>query len=243
MTTGKQLLKEFWLPFLCAVLWTFYKFGGISNDGWSLRAAIETFAPSFFLASWVSAQWYRVRKQQKVESELTSIESRIRAATSELEAKSAHIVSHVIGGEAYCRLVLTTDFVPGQPSTLMFLSCGKYPLYEVSARIVDLEAFNASVRKAVAEDLSSETRLELGTLVPGTAKLVRGSFALGNGTERNFNIFFHARNGGFTQGLRFRKVGAGWLLADYVARGNNIIFESVPDRFPRNDDGTVEWRA
>ena len=87
-----QILKEFWLPFLAAVGWTVFSLLDQTADKWTLRAAVTSFGPSFFLASWLVAQWYRVRKQQKVEAGLGGIEVRVQQMLVHLDEKTKDIV-------------------------------------------------------------------------------------------------------------------------------------------------------
>ena len=72
-----QLLKEFWLPLILGVAWTFYNVSDKPPESWTAKELINIFGPTFFFASWLVAQWYRVRKQQRVESGLTDIRSDI----------------------------------------------------------------------------------------------------------------------------------------------------------------------
>ena len=58
--TLKQMLREFWLPFVVAIVWTAYV---IWTEPANLKTIITAFGPAFFLASWMTGQFFRVRKQ------------------------------------------------------------------------------------------------------------------------------------------------------------------------------------
>lgn len=72
MRTLKQILSEFWLPLLAAICWTAYVLWSKPID---LKAVISGFGPAFFLASWMTGQFFRIRKQEKVQSGLSSVET------------------------------------------------------------------------------------------------------------------------------------------------------------------------
>ena len=72
-----QLLKEFWLPLIVGIAWTLYNVSDKPPESWTIKELINIFGPTFFFASWLVAQYYRVRKQQRVESGLTDIRSDI----------------------------------------------------------------------------------------------------------------------------------------------------------------------
>lgn len=79
-----QLLREFWLPLLLGVAWTAFNFIDRPPATWTLRDFLNIFGPTFFFMSWIIAQWYRVRKQQKVEEGLSDIQAGVRAIQSPL---------------------------------------------------------------------------------------------------------------------------------------------------------------
>lgn len=84
MRTVLQLLKEFWLPLLLGISWTVFNIIDNPRSSWSIREFLNIFGPTFFFMSWLVAQWYRVRKQQRVEEGLTKIQSGVQALQAPL---------------------------------------------------------------------------------------------------------------------------------------------------------------
>ena len=129
---------------------------------------------------------------------------------------------------------------------------GDFPLYELTARIVDLEKFSSRKTRdygTLAEALGDEDFvgqiLDLGELDPGRSRAL-GQILPVVGDSGRFNIFFSARNGFFTQVLRLRRVASGWIYATKVTRRDEhgdvvSLFEKVPDSYPRNAGGDVDW--
>jgi hypothetical protein len=74
-----QLIREFWLPLLLGIAWTAFNFIDRPFRDWSVREVVNVLAPTFFFISWLVAQWYRVRKQQRVEDDLGRIQRDVRA--------------------------------------------------------------------------------------------------------------------------------------------------------------------
>lgn len=79
-----QLLREFWLPLLLGIAWTAFNLVDNPRATWSVREFLNIFGPTFFFMSWLVAQWYRVRKQQRVEEGLTEIQASVKALQSPL---------------------------------------------------------------------------------------------------------------------------------------------------------------
>lgn len=79
-----QLLREFWLPLLLGALWTAFNVVDRPNEDWSVRTVLNVFGPTFFFMSWLVAQWYRVRKQQRVEEGINSLHAGVHAIQSPL---------------------------------------------------------------------------------------------------------------------------------------------------------------
>lgn len=79
-----QLLREFWLPLLLGIAWTIFNFVDRPTSSWKVREVLNVFGPTFFFISWLVAQWYRVKKQQRVEDGLTEIQRDVRSIHSPL---------------------------------------------------------------------------------------------------------------------------------------------------------------
>lgn len=79
-----QLLREFWLPLLLGIAWTIYNFVDRPLSQWTVREVINVAGPMFFIMSWWLAQWFRVKKQQRVEDGLTEIHAGVRAIQAPL---------------------------------------------------------------------------------------------------------------------------------------------------------------
>ncbi len=84
MKTLLQLLREFWLPLLLGIAWTIFNFIDRPLSRWTVREVLNVFGPTFFFISWLVAQWYRVKKQQRVERGLIEIQRDVRAIHSPL---------------------------------------------------------------------------------------------------------------------------------------------------------------
>jgi hypothetical protein len=72
-----QLTKEFWLPMLISIAWTVFNFKQVDLNNLALKDVINVFGPTFFLASWLLSQFFRVKNQQHVRSGLMKIEQGI----------------------------------------------------------------------------------------------------------------------------------------------------------------------
>ena len=84
----KQLFKEFWLPLLIALVWSLINLKIMSGNDWSLLKLVNIAAPTFFFVSWLTAQYFRVRKQEAVSSTLTTIENRVDGMVKRVEQQT-----------------------------------------------------------------------------------------------------------------------------------------------------------
>lgn len=76
MQIARRLLTEFWLPAIIAIAWTGY--GAYTADPvWGMKNYVNVFGPSFFLVSWATGQFFRVKKQTDVEQKLNSLEAKL----------------------------------------------------------------------------------------------------------------------------------------------------------------------
>ena len=119
-----------------------------------------------------------------------------------------------------------------------FIHKGKYPLYDVSARIIDIDELKKNIVQATKT-------VSIGNMMPGFAATTPITLTH-HGKDFNFNIFYVARNGSWLQKLRMRWVGDGWALASTVAEGlggGKELLQEVSANYPRGADGNVDWEA
>lgn len=244
MFVFKQLLREFAVPFLTAVAWTIYNLYEVPKETWSISSTINIFGPTFFFVSWLAAQWFRVRKQQKIDAGLLDIDQSIKHSVVQLEQRTTDLVNYITGGDSICYLCgpeTTSDIW----SPLLLIHVGKHPMYDVKVRMVDIDIpIDRTAGSISLDDLAKrEWSRSFGDLVPGHSKVLSEALDLSAAESHRFNLFFSARNGSFHQLLRCKKIGGTWMTAVQVWRNNNIVFEHVSDGYPRNSQGAVEWEA
>lgn len=161
---------------------------------------------------------------------------------NELSDLNKEIVKSVIGGDSFCYLVIGSINSETNAGLLTVVHQGEHPIYDVNARMVDLQEFKKLDGKLNSYNFSqADTNIQIGNMIKNTASTFR-PFNLGTSARRDFNIFFSARNGLFTQLLRMRKVDGKWLYATKVQKQDKVIFEKIDDKFPRNDIGEIEWQ-
>ena len=140
-------------------------------------------------------------------------------------------VGYTTGGDSFP--YLSVQISEGKAS-MTALHEGEFPLYDVNARIVDLN-------KMDKEDITTilGTNISIGSMIPSHASLVPVQLPIEDREveEQSFNIFMTARNGGFTQLIRLKKINNKWLSATKVLKNNDqVLLEKVDNDFPRNKD-------
>ena len=158
------------------------------------------------------------------------------------------LANSITGGDSFCFLMVRNISPSSNTGRIMVSHLGEYNLYDVRARIVDLEKSEQlreeldqlKVQPTFDTIRQADTNISIGNLISSSV-LVLHPFTLGNGDTRRFNIFFSARNGFFNQVLRFKKVHGKWVYALKVSREEKVLYEEVDDEFPRTAEGNVEW--
>jgi len=242
MDIYKRLIKEFWVPAIAAATWTIYSLA-TRNDAWDVKIVINIFGPSFFLLSWATGQFFRVKKQTHVDANLKGIEARLEGLVTSIEEKTADLLSHITGGESFCYFQFGKLNADANQRQIVAIHQGSHPLHEVSARIFDLNRYN-KLRKAGNANAfeTCNTHLVIGNLIPGHAALLQ---SINLGTEDIFyaNVFFTARNGDFTQLIRMKKSNGQWFSATRVKREDRLLFEKVEEGFPGDLEADKDWVA
>ena len=232
--TIAQLAKEFWLPLVIATAWTVLALRGEVVD---IKSVGRNFGPAFFFVSWMTGQIFRVRKQAGVESSLTKVESRLESMVTQLEVKSLQMINHVTGGDSFCFFMPFRSMANN--AAWVALHAGEYPLYQVSVRIVDLEAMIKTPQYRPDDDAGYAQHIDIGDM-PCDSRLMFEGADLGKGCDRSFNIFINARNGRIYQEVRFKQVDGGMSVAYRVTRNDILLKEVVPPQL-LDKDGKFDW--
>jgi hypothetical protein len=113
MKALRQLLREFWLPLSLAIAWTAFNMTDKPRSQWDIREALNILTPTFFFISWLVAQWYRVRKQQRVEDELHQIHSGVSAIQEPLLPCSLFLTLRIDATEDHVQRLFSEATITG----------------------------------------------------------------------------------------------------------------------------------
>jgi hypothetical protein len=137
------------------------------------------------------------------------------------------------GSESYVYL----NYIPTQ-GFLFFAHQGDYPLYGVTARIVDLDQLRTNLLGTV---------VSVGDMIKGHGVMrpIPDGLPL-QGDHFDANIFFNARNGDWVEKLRTRKTKDGWARAIRVEglfttlKKEKPMCETIDPQIQLDSDGEVE---
>lgn len=195
------------------------------------------------ILSAIGGIWLSHISTREVKHELQTVKTELTTKNDKIQELNNFILSSITGGDSFCYVDIGSISQTNDHGFLVVVQQGKYPLYDLNIRIVDLDKFdkikdNLSLEKWA----SAETRLNLGTLSPGIAQLV-GPISFPGKTNLRFNIFAIARNGGTTQVLRMRLINNKWARATKVTKSdtNAVIYENTDKEFPKDPKGNVLW--
>ena len=134
MVIFKQLLKEFWFPASVAVTWSFINYYSSSNEEWGITKIVNIAAPTFFFTSWLTAQYFRVRKQEHVSSSLLSIDDRVENVLGRMEDQANEI-----------QYLLETSFYQTFDECLYRLRESKEELADLSRAVKSSDKIDANI--------------------------------------------------------------------------------------------------
>jgi hypothetical protein len=235
MKTICQLLREFWLPFVISIGWSGFVY---TQKPFGIVAGVTTFGAAFFLFSWATGQFFRVSKQLRVEERFSNVGDRLENLTKQIEQQTSSLLASISGGDSFCefRLIPNTDESPS--NSLIAIHVGENPLYNVNARVVDLDDYDLIIHpKNLEEATSHDYNFELGDMIAEHAQLAGDiKFWKIGATSRRLNIFWTARNGGFSQILRYEFREGKWFSATRIRKNNGakseVIYEKIDAGYP-----------
>ncbi len=174
-----------------------------------------------------------------ITTEIQTSQKQFDASVAKLNSISSLTVesnNSATGGDSYCYLAfLGMIELPKISNQFVIINLGKYPLYDIDIRIVDLTRLDS-----IGFPIAPDRHFHPNEIQPGTSwhPAVQESVIPFMGTDRNkFNIFFIARNGAWNEEFRLEKVNGHWAQAVRVQGGffsqkKRIFYETVGADFP-----------
>ncbi len=98
---------------------------------------------------------------------------------NEITKLNKEIVNSVIGGDSFCYLTIGSVDVKTNTGLLMVVHKGEHPIYDVNARLVDLQEFNKIKDKIGIHNFQqADTNIQIGNMIKNTASMIK-SVSLG----------------------------------------------------------------
>nr|WP_321269638.1 hypothetical protein [uncultured Tolumonas sp.] len=229
----KQIIKEFWIPCILALLWTIYNITS-ANEHWALSKIINVFGPSFFLVSWGTGQFFRIKKQSRVDSNLTNIEHRVEQLIDRLEKHTKDFFGYTTGADSIAY------FTPMLPSMnvleLGLTNRSSYPVFDIQAECIDLNE-KIDPGKGI---WWTRHRFSLESIYPNKLMMGIYKFDMSKTDSLKINIFIQTRTSGVIQEIRAHKIDGQILIALRTRSGDKIIENNVPPEFPGYDPQNMD---
>lgn len=223
---------------------------GIRNGGVQQRAVESNTRLSSSLDNLGTA----TKETARIQSLNTQLQERLLSQGKTIEDLARDQVKTLIGAGSFCYVDFERDSLDRGTPVLFVDHQGKYPLYNVEARIVDIESTKAyfSQRKSKGVPISEAGPamgivVHVGDMAVGSSTVLGVSTDLTSAEERNFNVFFTARNGFWLQQIKIRQIGSRRFVATRVlnahdpSKAKRTLYFSVAKEFPRNSKGEIEW--
>ncbi|MFM1897360.1 MAG: hypothetical protein RLZZ385_2434 [Pseudomonadota bacterium] len=230
----KRIVKEFWIPFFLAMGWTAYSIWALGEE-WRIIEFVNLFGPSFFLLSWISGQYFRIKKREQDENSFSKVIHHITGGDSRPEVKPIFGDPDSDG----TRPLKELRIVIGRPSIV-------YDLDVVAAEVVYKE--NSLDRDFLNSDIwngHSLLQIHIGTVGPSSGRTLIDFI---EPIKRTILLEFEmrARNGLFRQRLFLRKENdepnkrkfssfEGWVIGLRIFKDEILIYEFIDPKVSVNE--------
>jgi hypothetical protein len=187
--------------------------------------------------------------------ELAKKSDELAKKSEEIARLNREMLQQVTGGDAFCVISPAPAGTNQQATYLEIHALGDYNVYDVTVTISDLERTKPIVRQTpinIQQLLAAREVLNLGTVLYTLKQLPNGTLFSTNprfikllnlpeSGRLDLVIEFTARNGVFIEFLIMRRVNNHWTAAIQVSKDEKILHENIPDDFPREANGTINW--
>jgi hypothetical protein len=204
----------------------------------------------------------KTNKINELSEKLVAKSDEISELNKKLIEKSDELAATLHGGDSFVRLwpgFTRQHSVTGNFVQIDILNEGRYPVYDIQIRVVDLR----KLRQIQAENqrLNRDRTLEQ-TAQPEIHYSFRNNTYLQHidphriispldmwqlpkdADQQDYNVWIMARNGEVVQQIRFRRINGEWRYQTRVNRGKEVLYDTTllgADYLPRNEAGEVQW--
>lgn len=230
--------KEVIIPIGIALLSAWYSMRAKPN--WNWADAFNAFNTTFLAVGFFIGYVLRSHKLVKDEDRHTDVISKQSQLLRQMEETAQSVASYSTGGDSFVAIssVKVGDSADGKLiSELCYMVEGKYPLYDVKVRVIDVD--NPTVAEAISrgDPQMENERLSLGNMVPGFAYVIPAHFPISEEKPTRLVASWRARNGRWYQRFEIRQVAGQWETATFVKRGGSEILLTSSDGFERDANG------
>ncbi|NSX06874.1 hypothetical protein [Cupriavidus gilardii] len=229
MATLKKAIKEFWLPFLVAIAWTLYNLS--QDNGWSIQTTFNVFGPTFFLVSWATGQFFRIRKQAKDEQSFASIQQRLSHLVTEVEDRTERLLAYTVGDRGVAYFCPGFNVVDPNVMDLTLVNDSEYPAFDLHAELIDLD------EPIVPEEgrLWTRHQFALPHLFPHKAFMNAYRIPVAGRARLRVNVFLWTRGAQVTQLLRIEFRDGRRYMAERRSIDGTVTHEDVDPDYPGYD--------
>jgi len=164
--------------------------------------------------------------------------------TNEITELNKQILNTSTGGDSFPYFVPSFSSSSSFPESLTILSEGKYPIYDLSYRVTDLDDFETAQKNPDAKKNVLNIGIEnaVGNLPPNAA--MSSGLTMREKEYTRLTVQFTTRNKHLMQSIRIKKVGKEYKTAMCVKNTfppNETLYLKIDDGYPLNKEGVVEW--
>lgn len=172
-------------------------------------------------------------KSEEISQNQSRFEKELSLKNEEIIQLNNKLMGLVTGGNSFCRFSVMN--LPNDNLIhIALMHEGKYPLYDMKVRVVDLDDFEKQI------NTNTGHLIEIGNLIPMSTFPDMFKIPINQRKNIRFNFFFSGRNGYFTQELRLILVGDDWKIASRVADNitkpgeYKLLFEEIDPELKKN---------
>lgn len=224
----RQLFREFWLPLCVSIIWAFVGYFSAGHDLPTWFVFVKDLSASFFLVSWATGQYFRVKKQSQVETHLVGIVERLSDVVKRVEEAGERSAALITGGDGFCFVELSNFSSDSNCCLFSLRNDGNLPLFDVRVRVVDVDELQRLAGgKSTISLNDGSTTVDAGTVFPGVTGALRVWTLSGGKFPRRLFIEIEARNGRVTQEMALWIVEGELRTATRVWREGGVFFTDV----------------
>ena len=185
---------------------------------------------------------YIIETQEQNQAETKKLNDSLSNAKSSFIGLQQETINQITGGNSFPYAWF--PFILDSQVIIKIENKGKYPIYDLTMLVRDVDVYNTKDKKLIYETMKEERQISIGNLGIGKAYSATLNLVL-KGSERNIKIQYTSKSEDYFQWIKLRwnnsNLKTATKVEQIIGNKNKKVFEKIDTGFLNKNEKFTPW--